>query len=133
MLWERTRKLLIPAMTIGQPLVSSFLFNFVLLLRLPLSTFSMTHSLWSPSSIHSLHMTPLHLCTTVRFTCPLSNTLVKFPNPMVSSSGLNARYLECLIAAWTNRISSSTFFYALITHRRPPNNEFSFLTTKPFL
>src|SRR6266700_8365379 len=98
-------------MMIGQPSVSSYPFNFVLLLHLPLQTFSMTHSLRSPSSIHSLHMNPLHLCTTVRFTCPLSNTLVKSLNPMVSSSGLNARCLECLIAASTDRISLSSFFY----------------------
>src|SRR6266446_4351940 len=107
-------------MTIGQPSVSSSLFNFVLLLHLPLPTFSMTHSLRSPSSIHSLHMTPLHLCTTARFICPLSNTMVKLLNPMVSSSGLSVRCLVCLTAAWIDRTSSSTFFYALITHRPPP-------------
>src|SRR6266567_2095945 len=121
-------------MTIGQPSVSLSLFNFALLLHLPLPTFSMTHSLQSPSSIHSLHMNPFHLCTTVHFTCPLSNTLVKLLNPMVSSSGLNARYLECLIAAWIDRTSSSSFFYALITHRPPILNLcVSFLTTKQFL
>src|SRR6266700_2880013 len=125
MLWEKTKKLLILAMTIGQPSVSSSLSNFVQSLHLLLSTFSMTHSLQSPSSTHSLHMTPLRLCTTARFTCPLSNTMVKLLNPMVSSSGLNARYLECLIAAWTDRISPSSFFYALITHRRPPHIEFT--------
>src|SRR6267143_2490379 len=120
MLWEKTKKLLIPAMTIGQPSVSLSLFNFALLLHLPLPTFRMTHSLRSPSSIHSLHMNILHLCTTAHFTCPLSNTLVKFPNPMVSSSGLSVRCPVCLTAAWIDRTSSSSFFYALITHRPPP-------------
>src|SRR6266446_9381364 len=107
-------------MTIGQPSVSSSLFNFALLLHLPLPTFSMTHSLRSPSSIHSPHMNILRLCTTARFTCPLSNTLVKFPNPMDSSSGLNARYLECLIAAWTDRISSLSFFLCTHHSSSPP-------------
>src|SRR6266567_5462547 len=118
MLWEKTKKLLNLAMTIGQPSVSSSLSNFVQSLHLLLSTFSMTHSLRSPSSTHSLHMTPLHLCTTARFTCPLSNTMVKLLNPMVSSSGLNARCLVCLTAVWIDRTSLSTFF--LCTHYSSP-------------
>src|SRR6267378_34846 len=111
-------------MTIGEPSVSLSLFNFALLLHLPLPTFSMTHSLQSPSSIHSLHMNPFHLCTTVHFTCPLSNTLVKLLNPIVSSSGLSVRCPVCLTAAWIDRTSSSSFF--LCTHHTsPPHIEFT--------